>query len=108
LFPSAVRGRSLAGSTITSYASAAIVSYTFLSFQKSFGLAVPFGLYFILTTFSIIFTVLAIPDTANMTSEEIMLRLETMWWWQRRSARNKFLPAETNEISSVQTRNEII
>jgi len=108
LFPSAVRGRALSGSTITSYAAAAIVSYTFLSFQKSFGLAVPFGLYFILTTFSIIFTVLAIPDTANMTSEEIMLRLETMWWWQRRSARNKFAPAKTNEISSVQTLNEII
>ena len=109
LFPSTVRGRALAGSTIISYAAAALVSYTFLSFQKNFGLAVPFGLYFVLTTLSIAFTVLAIPDTASMTSEEIMLRLEAMWWWQRRSASNKFSPAQTNDgISSVQTRHEII
>jgi MFS family permease len=108
LFPSIVRGRALAGSTITSYASAALVSYTFLSFQKNFGLAVPFGLYFVLTTLSIAFTILAIPDTANMTSEEIMLHLETMWWWRRRSAENKFAPTQTNEMSSVQSRHEII
>eukprot|EP00551_Chaetoceros_affinis_P012368 CAMPEP_0203674324 /NCGR_PEP_ID=MMETSP0090-20130426/15760_1 /ASSEMBLY_ACC=CAM_ASM_001088 /TAXON_ID=426623 /ORGANISM="Chaetoceros affinis, Strain CCMP159" /LENGTH=545 /DNA_ID=CAMNT_0050540177 /DNA_START=42 /DNA_END=1679 /DNA_ORIENTATION=- len=84
LFPSSIRGRALGGSTITSYCAGAIVSYSFLSVQTTFGPSAPFTIYFILTLLSIGFAYVAIPDTAGKDPDSIQLELEERWSWRRR------------------------
>ena len=80
IFPSSIRGRALLGaSSICSYASAALVSYTFLTVQQTYGLAIPFAFYFLLTVLSIIFADIAIPETAGKTPKDIHLELERKW-----------------------------
>ena len=79
IFPSSIRGRALGASSICSYASAALVSYTFLTVQQTYGLAIPFAFYFLLTVLSIIFADIAIPETAGKTPKDIHLELERTW-----------------------------
>jgi len=79
IFPSSIRGRALGASSICSYASAALVSYTFLTVQQTYGLAIPFAFYFLLTVLSIIFADIAIPETAGKTPKDIHLELERKW-----------------------------
>merc|ERR1711915_508950 len=71
LFPADIRGRALGALTITTFFAASLVSYTFLSVQKSLGPSVPFILYSIITALSIWFAYNAIPDTSGKTSSEI-------------------------------------
>ena len=78
-FPSSIRGRALGASSICSYASAALVSYTFLTVQQTYGLAIPFAFYFLLTVLSIIFADIVIPETAGKTPKDIHLELERTW-----------------------------
>jgi MFS family permease len=79
LFPSKIRGRALGTSALFSYLSGVLVSFTFLSAQEMFGLSAPFALYFIWTFMSIIFVLIAIPETAGKSPHEIHLELEQMW-----------------------------
>ncbi len=79
IFPSSIRGRALGGSTIISYLSAILVSYTFLTGQEMFGPSIPFAIYCLLTILSIIFAILLIPDTAGKTPFTIHTELKRMW-----------------------------
>ena len=88
LFPADIRGRALGTLTISTFFAASLVSYTFLSVQKSLGPSVPFILYSIITAFSIWFAYNAIPDTSGKTSKEIAEELETMTWWKKFSNQN--------------------
>ena len=88
LFPADIRGRALGALTITTFFSASLVSYTFLSVQKSLGPSVPFILYSIITALSIWFAYNAIPDTSGKTSSEIAEELQTMIWWKKFSNPN--------------------
>lgn len=79
LFPSSIRGRALGGSTVLTYLSASVVSYTFLSGQDIFGPSIPFAIYFVLTMLSIVFAHLSITETAEKTPDVIHAELECMW-----------------------------
>ncbi len=79
IFPNSIRGRGLGLSSICSYASAALVSYTFLSVQKAYGPSIPFAIYFLLTLFSVIFADIAIPETNRKEPEDIHTELEETW-----------------------------
>lgn len=83
MFPTSVRGRALGASTIVTYLSASLVSYTFLSGQKVFGPCVPFVIYSIITSTSVVFAYLAIPDTGDRSPEEIEGDIQDMWWWKQ-------------------------
>lgn len=84
MFPASVRGRALGASTIVTYLSASLVSYTFLSGQNVFGPCVPFVIYSIITSVSVAFAYLAIPDTGDRSPEEIETDIQNMWWWKQR------------------------
>jgi len=90
LFPAVIRGRALGFSTIITYLSASIVSYTFLSGQVMFGSYVPFAVYFTLNTVSIFFVIVAVPDTGGKNPLEIENEMKTMRWW-RKEKKNELL-----------------
>lgn len=79
MFHTSIRGRALGASTIMTYIAGAIVSYSFFTVQDLFGPWSPFASYFILTFLSIVFVVLAIPDTGGKDPDTIHKELELMW-----------------------------
>jgi hypothetical protein len=82
LFPSSIRGRALGFATVVTYMAAGLVSNTFLSIQKEFGISTCFALYWTSTAVSIVFAWLAVPDTGGEKSaEEIGEELKRMWIW---------------------------
>ncbi len=106
LFPSAIRGRGLALSTIITYIAGAIVSYSFLSIQTIFGQSAPFAIYFILTLFSIGFAYVAIPDTAGKDPESIHQELEQRWSWR---SGEKFQPCVDTDPNRLEIKaNKIV
>ena len=76
IFPSSIRGRALGFSTVCSYVAAALVSFTFYTSE---GFALIFGMYFLVTAFSIVFAFNLIPDTAKKTPVEIHSDLGRIW-----------------------------
>eukprot|EP00559_Dactyliosolen_fragilissimus_P002988 CAMPEP_0184864214 /NCGR_PEP_ID=MMETSP0580-20130426/14136_1 /TAXON_ID=1118495 /ORGANISM="Dactyliosolen fragilissimus" /LENGTH=602 /DNA_ID=CAMNT_0027362907 /DNA_START=112 /DNA_END=1920 /DNA_ORIENTATION=+ len=98
MFPTSIRGRALGLSTIITYVSASIVSYTFLSVQSKFGSSIPFSIYFGLTSLSLIYAFVSIPDTGERSPKEIEVEMDTMWWWRRSS----YLE-ESDKLSTVVT-----
>ena len=97
MFPSEIRGRALGSSTVLSYFSASLVSFTFLSVQQRFdSLAAPFMMYLVITTISIIFAVVAIPDTGSQSPLDIHQNLQSMWFWRKVSSPDKTPNVNTN------------
>ena len=62
-----------------------LVSYTFLTVQEHFSQATPFAIYFLLTSLSIAFACLAIPDTGNKDPFVIGKEMENMAFWRKRN-----------------------
>lgn len=106
LFPTSIRGRALGGSSIISYCAGAIVSYSFLSVQKSFGPSAPFIIYLILTVLSIGFAYVAIPDTAGKDADFIQLELEKRWSWRR--VDDTFQPCEDTDPNNLKIKSHKI
>lgn len=104
LFPSSIRGRALGGSTICSYASASLVSYTFLTGQL-IGLYFPFAIYCLLTILSIYFSFRYIPDTGGKSPEEIHKELEDVWvfYATNTSSTWRYRPQQSSMEGSVVT-----
>eukprot|EP01083_Nonionella_stella_P098564 277206_1 len=100
LFPSSIRGRALGGTTVLTYLSASVVSYTFLSGQDIFGPSIPFAVYFILTMLSIVFAHVSITETADKTPDVIHAELERMWSSNTEDNKEKF--ESEDEIPPVQ------
>ena len=94
LFPAEIRGRALGASTIITYMAGSLVSYTFLTVQSISGPSVPFGIYFILTSLSIVFSYLAIPDTGNKDPGTIAKEIENMIFWRN----EKEIPASFTQL----------
>lgn len=84
LFPTKIRGRALGATTIVTYMAGSLVSYTFLTVQNKSGPSTPFGIYFVLTSLSIVFSFLAVPDTGNKDPEAIAKEIENMAFWRKR------------------------
>jgi len=82
LFDTDIRGRALGVSTIVTYLCACVATSTFLTAQTWFGGYV-FLLYAAVTFMGLVFSYLAIPDTAGKTVSEIDDELLGMWWWRR-------------------------
>ena len=82
LFCTDIRGRALGASTIVTYLCACFATSTFLTTQSWFGGYV-FLLYATFTFLGLVFSYLAIPDTAGKTVSEIDEELTNMWWWRR-------------------------
>mmetsp|Transcript_12602 Transcript_12602/g.23641 ORF Transcript_12602/g.23641 Transcript_12602/m.23641 type:complete len:509 (-) Transcript_12602:96-1622(-) len=89
LFPSSIRGRALGGSTICSYVSASVVSYTFLTGQL-IGMYFPFAIYGLLTMFAIYFTYRYIPDTVGKSANDIHAELEEFWGFANDAATSRY------------------
>ena len=87
LFPTDIRGRALGISTIVTYLCACLTTSTFLTAQSWFG-----GFVFLVnaafTLLGLVFSHLAISDTAGKTVGEIDQELCGMWWWSRRENYN--------------------
>ena len=98
LFPSSIRGRALGAATIITYIAGVIVSYSFLSVQEQFGEWVPFGGYFILTSISIFYVLVAVPETAGKDLASIQEEIKTLWWWRN----------EDKKFEACEVENEII
>ena len=84
LFPTKIRGRALGATTIITYMAGSLVSYTFLTIQSISGPSTPFGIYFVLTSFSVLFSFVAIPDTGNKDPEIIAKEIDNMIFWRKR------------------------
>lgn len=97
MFPSSIRGRALGAATITTYIAGVIVSYSFLSVQEQFGEWVPFGGYFLLTAISILYVLVAVPETAGKDLASIQEEIKTLWWWRKEDQKFEASEAE-NEI----------
>jgi MFS family permease len=82
LVPTDIRGRALGASTIITYLTAAMVTYTFLSFQALCGPSFVFLTYLVVTCVGWLFCFLAVPDTGGKTVEEIEEELDHMYWWR--------------------------
>lgn len=106
LFQSSIRGRALGAATIITYLAGAIVSYWFLTVQKSVGAWVPFACYYILTLLSIFFVVVAIPDTAGKDPISIQNELVELWFWRKGNLK-KIKKSTLHELSADST-HEII
>ena len=89
LFPTNIRGRALGVSTIVTYVCASLVSYTFFSGQIIFGTQWgPYLIYLIVTIFSLLFAILAVPDTGKKTVEQIKNDIDAMWIWKKSNTEN--------------------
>jgi len=72
LFPPNIRGRALGMSTIVTYICAMLVSYTFLKGQSFFGARyAPYILYLVISVASLLFVLIAIPDTGGKSVDEV-------------------------------------
>ena len=69
IFPPHVRGRALGLTTAVSNATAAIMSYTFLTGQDLLGPAIPFALYFAFTICTMAFAWTGVPDTGDVAAD---------------------------------------
>jgi MFS family permease len=97
MFPSKIRGRALGSSTVLTYLCASLVSYSFLSVQSRYeSLAIPFMVYFVITTTSIIFAIVAIPDTGFQSPMEIHASIKQMLFWRRRPLHQAVSQEEAN------------
>lgn len=67
--------------TVLTHGSAALVSYTFLSGQEKYSDSAPFWLYFICSMTSLLFIVLAVPETGNVDDGEVDVLLDELWFW---------------------------
>ena len=101
LFPATIRGRALGASTIITYMAGSLVSYTFLTFQRYFSAATPFGIYCVLTSLSIAFSCLAIPDTGSKDPVVIAKEIENMAFWRRRNGNTASLTGFREDIEIV-------
>jgi MFS family permease len=82
MFPSSLRGRALGASTVLNNISASLVSYTFLSVSTHFGTAAaPFVVYSLVTLVTLIFTIVAIPDTGFKSPTDIHRDIQYMPFW---------------------------
>jgi len=103
LFPSSIRGRAIGISSIITAGAASVIPYTFLSF-KNIDPSLPFVLYFVLTTLSIGFAKLAIPNTADKEANEIEDEMKKMWWWRKRLQSDEIRHEDTpdsNRLTAV-------
>lgn len=99
LFPTDIRGRALGASTIVTYASAALVTYTFLSAQEAFGASAVFGFYLLVTSVGVVFCFIAISETKGRSEAEIEEDLSRMMWWRRHSS----IPLVQDQAEMTQT-----
>jgi len=87
VFPSAARGRAIGFATVLTHASAALVSYTFLTGQERWGPAAPFGMYLTFSVLSAMFAYVAVPDTGDVRAEgdgeDVDALLDEMWFWRQ-------------------------
>lgn len=87
VFPSTIRGRAIGSMTVLTHASAALISYTFLTGQDALGPAAPFALYFSCSFLSLCFAYLAVPDTGGVRAEgdgeDVDDLLDNMWFWRQ-------------------------
>lgn len=108
LFPASVRGRALGYSEVVTMASAWLVSYTYLSGQDILGPAVPFAFYFVCTMITLLFIIIAVPDTGSASTSaddsdlSIMeYEMSQMWLWNNEKRCSVFqLPSATELIAS--------
>jgi SP family arabinose:H+ symporter-like MFS transporter len=75
IFPNKIRGRAASIATSTLWTSTLIVTFTFLSLVKKFGLAGTFAIYAFLCAVCFVFTWKYIPETRGKTLEQIQQEL---------------------------------
>ena len=123
LFPSNIRGRALAFSTMLSFLAGYISSYTFLTGQNIFGAVAPFVSYFINTILCGIFIYVAVPETGGCVLENVGIggsrrisdpnvhdRLESMWLWRYANtsgAKQDHISSLTQSLASYDDYNEV-
>jgi SP family arabinose:H+ symporter-like MFS transporter len=82
IFPSSLRGRALGASTVLNNICASFVSYTFLSVSAYFGTsAAPFVIYSLITLVTLLFAIVAIPDTGFKSPSDIHKDIQHMPFW---------------------------
>jgi sugar porter (SP) family MFS transporter len=82
IFPSSLRGRALGASTVLNNICASFVSYTFLSVSTYFGTtAAPFVIYSLITLVTLLFAIVAIPDTGFKSPTDIHKDIQQMPFW---------------------------
>jgi len=104
LFPASVRGRALGYSEVVTMTAAWLVSYTYLSGQDLLGPAIPFTFYFICTMFTLLFIIIAVPDTGSASTGiddsdlgVMEYEMSQMWLWS--NEKSFTLPSAT-ELSA--------
>mmetsp|Transcript_30074 Transcript_30074/g.36722 ORF Transcript_30074/g.36722 Transcript_30074/m.36722 type:complete len:722 (+) Transcript_30074:45-2210(+) len=113
LFPACIRGRALGFSEVVTSTCAYFISYTFLTGQEMFSPVAPYVLYFFSALWSLIFAIIAVPDTGVVTFEtgpegaekqedhedidenevdleEVEKEMERMWLWRPKPVRKGF------------------
>jgi len=88
LFPSIVRGRALGYAELITMTSAYLVSYTYLTGLEKIGPVAPFTLYFIVSLFSLVFVIIAVPDTGGIkpideNTKCMEHEMSKMWLWSK-------------------------
>ena len=71
IFPNKIRGRAAAIATSGLWSGTLVVTFTFLSLLKTFGIAGTFGIYAILSAVSFVYIWKRVPETRGRTLEEI-------------------------------------
>lgn len=87
LFPTDIRGRALGFSTILNFASAILVTSTFLSMQSALGSTVLFAFYLFITLLGMLIAIIGVPETKEKSVRDIDLQLDHMILWRRFSNR---------------------
>lgn len=74
IFPLSVRGQAMSIATAIQWLANFLVSLSFLSLLNDVGASITFGMYALVCFASVIFTYLCIPETKQMSLEEIEMR----------------------------------
>jgi len=71
IYPLRVRGLGSSIATAANWGSNMLVAFTFLSFVEAFGASETFFIYFVISLFGIVFIYYLVPETKNVTLEQI-------------------------------------
>lgn len=71
IFPTKIRGRAAAIATSALWSGTLVVTFTFLSLLRVFGVAGTFGIYAVLSLVSFVYIWMRVPETRGRTLEEI-------------------------------------